>query len=234
MIARLRGLRASTHCWSPYAPAIHTTAVLAIGFERASPHTPPGIDIMLASDRVDVLLKDEALPLSAATHINARRVRVTREALAASELHPFLHGARRADDNPLRLVFWRRVGAQCRARVEGSMTTVAECIATINAAQAKRSVEPTGERLRAFYSSAQWRRRRFAYLASLRPEQRRCALLPTPWANGRNSRGGAFYVLNEIVGLVPGERIELPTNGLQNRCSTAELTRQLMLFQSVS
>jgi hypothetical protein len=24
---------------------------------------------------------------------------------------------------------------------------------------------------------------------------------------------------------VPGERIELPTNGLQNRCSTAELTR---------
>jgi hypothetical protein len=27
--------------------------------------------------------------------------------------------------------------------------------------------------------------------------------------------------------LVPGERIELPTNGLQNRCSTAELTRQI-------
>jgi hypothetical protein len=25
--------------------------------------------------------------------------------------------------------------------------------------------------------------------------------------------------------MVPGERIELPTNGLQNRCSTAELTR---------
>jgi hypothetical protein len=24
---------------------------------------------------------------------------------------------------------------------------------------------------------------------------------------------------------VPGERFELPTNGLQNRCSTAELTR---------
>ena len=27
--------------------------------------------------------------------------------------------------------------------------------------------------------------------------------------------------------MVPGERIELPTNGLQNRCSTAELTRQI-------
>ena len=27
--------------------------------------------------------------------------------------------------------------------------------------------------------------------------------------------------------LVPGERFELPTNGLQNRCSTAELTRQI-------
>ena len=25
---------------------------------------------------------------------------------------------------------------------------------------------------------------------------------------------------------MPGERIELPTNGLQNRCSTAELTRR--------
>src|SRR5262245_13944516 len=25
---------------------------------------------------------------------------------------------------------------------------------------------------------------------------------------------------------VPGERFELPTNGLQNRCSTTELTRQ--------
>jgi hypothetical protein len=29
-----------------------------------------------------------------------------------------------------------------------------------------------------------------------------------------------------LTALVPGERIELPTNGLQNRCSTAELTRQ--------
>ena len=27
--------------------------------------------------------------------------------------------------------------------------------------------------------------------------------------------------------LVPGERFELPTNGLQNRCSTTELTRQI-------
>jgi hypothetical protein len=26
--------------------------------------------------------------------------------------------------------------------------------------------------------------------------------------------------------VVPGERFELPTNGLQNRCSTTELTRQ--------
>jgi hypothetical protein len=32
--------------------------------------------------------------------------------------------------------------------------------------------------------------------------------------------------------VVPGERIELPTNGLQNRCSTAELTRHLSLFIS--
>jgi hypothetical protein len=31
--------------------------------------------------------------------------------------------------------------------------------------------------------------------------------------------------------LVPGERIELPTNGLQNRCSTAELTRQALIFR---
>ncbi len=28
-----------------------------------------------------------------------------------------------------------------------------------------------------------------------------------------------------LISLVPDERIELPTNGLQNRCSTAELIR---------
>jgi hypothetical protein len=28
-----------------------------------------------------------------------------------------------------------------------------------------------------------------------------------------------------LILLVPGEGIEPPTNGLQNRCSTAELTR---------
>ena len=30
--------------------------------------------------------------------------------------------------------------------------------------------------------------------------------------------------------VVPGERFELPTNGLQNRCSTTELTRQIRNF----
>jgi hypothetical protein len=30
--------------------------------------------------------------------------------------------------------------------------------------------------------------------------------------------------------MVPVERIELPTNGLQNRCSTAELNRRASLF----
>jgi hypothetical protein len=34
--------------------------------------------------------------------------------------------------------------------------------------------------------------------------------------------------------LVPGERIELPTNGLQNRCSTAELTRPELTAISVA
>jgi hypothetical protein len=34
--------------------------------------------------------------------------------------------------------------------------------------------------------------------------------------------------------LVPGERIELPTNGLQNRCSTAELTRHIEDLASAS
>jgi hypothetical protein len=28
-----------------------------------------------------------------------------------------------------------------------------------------------------------------------------------------------------LISLVPGERFELPTNGLQNRCSTTELCR---------
>jgi hypothetical protein len=32
-----------------------------------------------------------------------------------------------------------------------------------------------------------------------------------------------------LILLVPDERIELPTNGLQNRCSTAELIRLMPL-----
>jgi hypothetical protein len=31
-----------------------------------------------------------------------------------------------------------------------------------------------------------------------------------------------------LISLVPGERFELPTNGLQNRCSTTELTRLIL------
>jgi hypothetical protein len=34
--------------------------------------------------------------------------------------------------------------------------------------------------------------------------------------------------------VVPGERIELPTNGLQNRCSTAELNRLTWQFNNAS
>ena len=44
----------------------------------------------------------------------------------------------------------------------------------------------------------------------------------------RPSRAAGKMTLQEAPDLtVPGERIELPTNGLQNRCSTAELTRQI-------
>jgi hypothetical protein len=32
---------------------------------------------------------------------------------------------------------------------------------------------------------------------------------------------------NQLISLVPVERIELPTFGLQNRCSTAELNRRI-------
>jgi hypothetical protein len=35
----------------------------------------------------------------------------------------------------------------------------------------------------------------------------------------------AIFAHKYLILLVPGERFELPTNGLQNRCSTAELTR---------
>src|SRR5262245_1310660 len=37
------------------------------------------------------------------------------------------------------------------------------------------------------------------------------------------SAGGVAF--RESLMSVPGERFELPTNGLQNRCSTTELTR---------
>jgi hypothetical protein len=49
-------------------------------------------------------------------------------------------------------------------------------------------------------------------------------------ANAGSSRWD--QLLKSLILLVPGERIELPTNGLQNRCSTAELTRpKLFLLQ---
>jgi hypothetical protein len=34
--------------------------------------------------------------------------------------------------------------------------------------------------------------------------------------------------------MVPDERFELPTNGLQNRCSTAELIRQIKVFLHIN
>jgi hypothetical protein len=40
-------------------------------------------------------------------------------------------------------------------------------------------------------------------------------------------RGAAYMLLQAAERVVPGERFELPTNGLQNRCSTTELTRQI-------
>ena len=43
----------------------------------------------------------------------------------------------------------------------------------------------------------------------------------------------AKALLKCLILLVPGERFELPTNGLQNRCSTTELTRLLQRFQSL-
>jgi hypothetical protein len=36
---------------------------------------------------------------------------------------------------------------------------------------------------------------------------------------------GLFVSPVRTIRPVPGERFELPTNGLQNRCSTTELTR---------
>src|ERR1700730_6198753 len=40
-------------------------------------------------------------------------------------------------------------------------------------------------------------------------------------------RRSPVSVLQSAERVVPGERFELPTNGLQNRCSTTELTRQV-------
>jgi hypothetical protein len=38
------------------------------------------------------------------------------------------------------------------------------------------------------------------------------------------------YTGGRLKEVVPVERIELPTFGLQNRCSTAELNRHLVVF----
>jgi hypothetical protein len=47
--------------------------------------------------------------------------------------------------------------------------------------------------------------------------------------NGRHLRDVPLDTLRTLILLVPDERIELPTNGLQNRCSTAELIRPVPL-----
>ncbi len=48
------------------------------------------------------------------------------------------------------------------------------------------------------------------------------------------SRAVLFVTAKRLILLVPGEGFEPPTCGLQNRCSTAELTRQINGLQDRS
>jgi hypothetical protein len=48
----------------------------------------------------------------------------------------------------------------------------------------------------------------------------------------RESYRGGGTSAKSLISLVPGEGLEPPTNGLQNRCSTAELTRLALTDQS--
>jgi hypothetical protein len=50
-----------------------------------------------------------------------------------------------------------------------------------------------------------------------------------PQFSGRFAILPAEEILITLVMLVPAEGIEPPTNGLQNRCSTAELSRQFQI-----
>ena len=58
-------------------------------------------------------------------------------------------------------------------------------------------------------------------VAALRLTTKSCIALALLAALGE----GSVIRLKLLKTLVPGEGIEPPTNGLQNRCSTAELTR---------
>jgi hypothetical protein len=62
---------------------------------------------------------------------------------------------------------------------------------------------------------------------------RAAAVAARKWCLRRRFSGLARPQTASPVGdkVVPGERIELPTNGLQNRCSTAELTRHSLEVQ---
>jgi hypothetical protein len=51
-------------------------------------------------------------------------------------------------------------------------------------------------------------------------------VFPKPISGKIERRGNEISPLFSVVLLVPVERIELPTFGLQNRCSTAELNRR--------
>ena len=67
-------------------------------------------------------------------------------------------------------------------------------------------------------------RRRTAAPAGV--ERPRLSRLRGCMARGRAPRREARPIIDAML-LVPGEGLEPPTNGLQNRCSTAELTRQI-------
>jgi hypothetical protein len=59
------------------------------------------------------------------------------------------------------------------------------------------------------------------------PRQAHSCLLPIPFPGSYPGKGmGRQTSAKYLILLVPGEGFEPPTNGLQNRCSTAELTRR--------
>ncbi len=95
------------------------------------------------------------------------------------------------------------------------MTTVAECLAAMEAAEqqkAARAAQSSAKRAKSFYSSPQWRRLRYEFLRS-QPKPLACCIC------GRGVADGAKLCCDHIKSVKRYPELKLTLSNLQVTCS---------------